>query len=463
MQYLYPEVGSLDRRCYEQFRLSEEILMEHAADGMADFIAAEFEPGSSVCIVCGPGNNGADGIVLARLLHESFDVTLMLPYGAKSELCRLQLERAEAIGVRSVETPQPCDVLVDALFGSGFTRAFDGTAATLMRRLNGMGGFKLACDLPSGLHPDGTLEPDTFRADVTLTMGALKRCLYSDAAKDVVGRIGVVDLGVAREVYETGSDWKLLDEEELMLPFRGREDAHKGSYGHLGVLCGEKEGAAVIAGSAALRFGTGLVTLLSNEQLQLPYELMQSHLLPPTVTAIALGMGLGQEFAHHELERLLDHDLPLVVDADLFAHPMLPALLERPDVVLTPHPKEFTLLLQRCGIAEIDAATLQRDRFGYVEAFAKAYPNAVLMLKGANVIIAAEGAFYVNPHGSNVLAKGGSGDVLAGLVGALLAQGYTPRDAAINASLAHTAAAAAFEGNNYALTPFDLIDRLAEL
>ena len=463
MQYLFEEVASLDLRCYERFLLSEEILMEHAADGMADFIRSEFEPGSSVCIVCGPGNNGGDGIAVGRLLHENYNVTLLLPHGVKSQMCRLQLQRAEALGVPLTETLQPCDVLVDALFGSGFSRSFDERSAELLHALNGLDAFKIACDLPSGLHNDGSLEPETFRADLTLTMGALKRCMFSDAAKERVGDIAVVDLGIARELYETESDWMLLEPEDMMLPHRSADDSHKGTYGHLGVICGEKEGAAVIAGSAALRFGAGLVTMISNEQLQFPYELMQSHLLPATTTAIAAGMGLGQEFSEHELDTLLGNDLPLVADADLFSHPMLPALLMRKHVVLTPHPKEFTHLLRSCGIADIDVATLQKNRFGYVEAFAAAFPDSVLLLKGANVIIAAEGRFYVNPHGTNVLAKGGSGDVLAGLIGALLAQGYTPHDAAIHASLAHTSAAAAFEGNNYALTPLDLVEQLAIL
>ncbi len=463
MQYLFEEVASLDRRCYEQFHLSEELLMEHAADAMADYISMRFEPGSSVLIVCGPGNNGADGVVLGRLLHEHHDVRLMLPYGAKSPMCALQLRRAEAIGVPVTTAVTEHDLVVDALFGTGFGRPFDPETAALMQTLNTLSAFKLACDVPSGLHTDGTLEPESFRADATVTMGALKRGMFSDAAKGYLGEVVVADLGVAREIYEGESDWILLDTEDLILPFRDRPDTHKGSYGHLGLICGEKEGAAVIAGSAALRFGAGLVTLLSNEQLKIPYELMQSHTLPATVTAIAAGMGLGQEFSEDELHALLDNELPLVVDADLFAHPMLPELLERGRIVLTPHPREFTRLLAACGIADVDAAEVQRHRFRYVEAFARAYPGAVLLLKGANVIIAAEGRFYVNPHGSNLLAKGGSGDVLAGLIGALLAQGYTPHDAAIHASLAHTAAAAAFEGNNYALTPIDLIERLALL
>ena len=463
MQNLYEEVGSLDQRCYDAYGLTEDLLMEHAADGMADYIRTHFAPGSKITLVCGPGNNGADGIALARLLHHDYTLTLNLPYGAKSPMCRLQLERLERLGITPDGSPEPCDLLVDALFGSGFTRTFDDTASSLLRQMNRLTAFKLACDIPSGIHTDGTLEPDTFIADATLTMGALKRCLYSDAAKEVVGSIKVLDLGLPRARYERPSRWKLLDAYDLDLPLRQGQNTHKGSYGHLALVCGEKEGAAVLAGSAALRFGSGLVTLVSNEQVAIPYELMQSHLLPTNTTAIAAGMGLGQEFSEDELSRFLDNDLPMVIDADLFYHPMLPALLKRDRIVLTPHPKEFVELLRRTGIADIDIATLQSRRFAFVEAFTAAFPNTVLLLKGANVIIAGGGDFFINPHGTNMLAKGGSGDVLDGLIGALLAQGRTPLDAAIHGSLAHTAASAAFDGNNYAMTPLDLIDALARL
>jgi hydroxyethylthiazole kinase-like uncharacterized protein yjeF len=463
MQYLFEEVGTLDKRCYERFSLTEDILMEHAADGMAGYIRNGFARGNRICIVCGSGNNGADGIALARILHADFDVSLLLPRGTKSEMARLQLQRAETLGIAVSVHLQECDILVDALFGTGFTGAFDEETEDLLAQMNQIEAFKIACDIPSGLHLEGTLEPETFVADATLTMGALKRALYSDAAKNVAGDICVLDLGVTRQNYETSSVWHLLDRHDLRLPHRVRADTHKGTYGHLGLLCGEKEGAAVIAASAALRFGAGLVTLISNEQVAIPYELMQSHLLPATTTALALGMGLGQEFAQDELDILLDNTLPLVLDADIFAHPMLPRLLKRDRVVLTPHPKEFATLLRVCGLAEISPAELQQHRFDYVERFAKAFPHVTLLLKGANVIIAGEGKFFVNPHGTNVLAKGGSGDVLSGLIGALLAQGYTPLEATLNGSLAHTAAAAVYTKNSYALTPQDLIEALAVL
>lgn len=463
MQYLFEEVGTLDKRCYDRFALTEDLLMEHAADGMADYIRSSFNHGEQICMVCGSGNNGADGIALARLLYGDYKVSLLLPRGVKSAMARLQLQRAEALGIPTIDRLEQCDILVDALFGSGFSGNFDDTTAALLLQMNRLEAFRIACDLPSGLHLDGTLEPETFIADATLTMGALKRGMFSDAAKEVTGEIRLLDLGISRRHYETSSAWHLLERDDLKLPHRCKADAHKGTYGHLGLLCGEKEGAAVIAASAALRFGAGLVTLISNEQVTIPYELMQSHLLPATTTALVLGMGLGQEFAEHELNTLLDNTLPLVLDADIFAHPMLLELLKRDNIVLTPHPKEFATLLSVCGLADVTPAELQRDRFTHVERFAAAYPHVTLLLKGANVIIAGEGKFYVNPHGSNVLAKGGSGDVLSGLIGALLAQGHSPLDAALHASLAHTEAAAAFTKNSYALTPHDLIEAVTAL
>lgn len=463
MQNLFTEVRSLDQRCYDDYHLSEDILMEHAADGMSDFIHNQYSDGERICIVCGAGNNGADGIALARILHRDYDVSLYLSLGVRSTMTKLQYQRAEAVGVRFVEELQECDILVDALFGSGFSRNFDEETRELLVAMNDLNADKIACDMPSGLRLDGSMEEESFIADVTLTMGALKRGMFSDSAKEIVGAVYVIDLGVSRKAYERLSNWKLLDLEDIRLPHRYEHNSHKGTYRHLSVICGEKQGAAVMAGSAALRFGTGLVTLISNELEQIPYELMQSHLLPDTTSAIALGMGLGTEFSNEELLTLLNHELPLLLDADIFSHPLCASLLTRKHLVLTPHPKEFTTLLKIAGLADIDVSELQENRFHYVELFCNAYPNATLVLKGANVIIAQCESFYINPHGTNLLAKGGSGDVLAGLIAALMAQGRTTLQAAIQGSLAHTAAAQRFDKNSYALTPNDLIEAVTAL
>lgn len=463
MQNLYLEVTTLDQRAVGEFSLSEEIMMEHAAMGMERAIRERFARTSSVLIVCGSGNNGADGLALARLLEGDYRVTVHLPFGASTPLCRLQRDRCEKLGIENRDAAEGYDIVVDALFGSGLSRPLGADAIDIMKQLNGLNAFKIACDLPSGLRSDGTLEPHVFRADLTVTMGGLKRSLYSDAAKEITGDIIVADLGIPRTKYEKNSHWHLLECADVELPHRVHASSHKGSYGHLSVIAGEKIGASVLAGSSALRFGAGLVSLITNENATLPYELMQSHSIPSTTTAIALGMGLGVEFCDDELTQLLNNTHPLVLDADIFYHPLFPKLLARSHIVLTPHPKEFTHILRVCGIADIDVSTLQNDRFGYTEHFCAKYPNAVLLLKGSNVIIGKDDFFYINPHGTVALAKGGSGDVLSGLIGALLAQGNTSLHAAIHGSLAHTLAAQKCAKNNYALTPQDLIEGITTL
>lgn len=463
MQNLYVEVSSLDSRTLEKYALTEELMMEHAAIEIEQAIRNHFPIHACVLIVCGSGNNGADGLALARLLKEDYQVSVHLPFGARSPLCQLQYNRLKKLGLFPSELPSFAAVIVDALFGSGLSRPLDIEAQKIVESLNVLKGFKIACDIPSGLHADGRLDPHTFKADLTVTMGALKRGMFSDAAKEIVGEIAVANLGVPRAHYEIPSTWHLLEKSDLRLPFRTAMSTHKGTYGHLALVCGEKIGAAVIAGSAALRFGAGLVTLLSNENVTLPYDLMQSHSLPHATTAIALGMGLGIEFCDDELSKILNNAHPLVLDADIFAHSMFPHLLKRETIVLTPHPKEFTQVLRICGIGDIDVQTLQNNRFKYVEQFCNKYPNAVLVLKGSNVIIGHKDEFFINPHGTVALAKGGSGDVLSGLIGALLSQGFDPLESAIQASLAHAIASQNFSKNNYALTPFDLIESITTL
>ena len=466
MQNLFDEVGSLDQRCYKQFHLSEDILMEHAAEGMASFIRNKFPQHSKIIIICGSGNNGADGIALSRLLHKDFNLSLLQAKKIKSPMAQIQTKRSQALGVKYIDSIEECDIIVDALVGTGFNGEFDTTFSLLMQTLNATKAFKIACDIPSGINSNGNCAKDTFIADITLTMGALKKALFLDEAKDFVGKIEVIDLGLSRLIYETDSSWKLLDFTDMQLPYRTLKNSHKGSFGHLGIACGEKSGAAIMSGLSALNFGTGLLTLVGyeNEQtLHLPHSLMYSHTLPSTTTALACGMGLGAEFSDAELSKFLDNQLPLIVDADIFHMECIQEILKRDKLVLTPHPKEFCALLKQINLAEISVEELQKERFKYVELFSKHYPEAVLLLKGSNVIIGHDTKFFINPHGSAKLAKGGSGDVLSGLIGALLAQGYTPLDASISASLAHTRLAQNYTGADFSLTPDDLIQGIGNL
>ena len=466
MRNLYEEVGTLDRRCYEHFGLSEDLLMEHAADGMADFIRTRFDRGSRVLIATGSGNNGADGIALARLLHGDFEVDLLLAKRPKSSMGHLQLQRAKAIGLEPIEHPKKrYDVVVDAVLGSGFRGGLDDALSGKLALLNEIEGYKIACDVPSGIDAQGRCQEHSFRADATLTMGALKRGLYLDEAKELVGEIFVVDLGIAREIYEVPSVWKLLEYSDLSLPSRVHKNVHKASFGHTAVVAGEKEGAAILAALSAFRIGSGLVTLVmqNSAKASIPYEIMRQDSLPQKCSAVAIGMGLGKQVDGVLLKELLDSKLPIVADADILYNPWIKDALMRGNIVITPHPKEFCALLSLLGIAEIDTATLQKERFSYVERFSKSYPQAVLLLKGANVIIAYNNRYYINDKGTSKLAKGGSGDVLSGLIAGLLAQGYTPLDAAIQATLIHAKLAKSYKGSDFSLSPTDLIEQIAQL
>ena len=281
----------------------------------------------------------------------------------------------------------------------------------------------------------------------------------SDSMKDQLGEISC-----SRPEYYVNGNLRLLQESDLRLPIRVVQNVNKGSFGHVSVVMGEKPGAGIIAASAAFAFGAGLVTLVCpGRPVCCPYELMDSPVPPAATNALALGMGLGVPSAV-VLAWLDAHpDVACVFDADILKYKGIKELiLRRKKVVLTPHPKEFATLLGLCGLGEYDVPYIAGHRFELVRRFCATFPQAVLLLKGANCLIAQGVKVSVNTLGSPCLAKGGSGDVLAGLVAALLAQHYTLYDAAVSASLAH-ALASRLAKCSYGMTPFELIEHVKEL
>ena len=461
MQKVFDEVGTLDKKCYEQYGLSEDILMEHAATSLLNFIENNFDTTTTILIVAGVGNNGADGITLSRLLNGKYEVELYLPNTVKSDMGNIQLQRAELVGVHIFheysKLTKNYNLVVDCLFGSGLTRDLDNQMIELIRQLNSLESYKLACDIPSGINTYGQINHVAFKADTTITMGALKTSLFLDEAKDYIGDIIVSNLGVQRELYENNSDICLLDIDDLHLPIRESANTHKGNFGHLSVIVGEKQGAGIICADAAFNLGAGLVSVINHKEHLVPYHIMQSHKIPQNSTAIAIGMGLGN-YEQNEILEILQSSIPKVCDADLFYTKDILKVLFQKNVILTPHPKEFCSLLKVCEIDDIDVGTLQKYRFKYVEIFCKKYPNVVLLLKGANTIVGQDKKIFINPLGSSKLSFGGSGDVLAGFISSLLAQGYTPIDAAIQGTLIHTITARKYEKNSYSMTPADLIE-----
>ena len=466
MQKVFESCYSLDQRCYEAYGLSEDILMEHAAAGMANYIRTHFPVGSSVLIASGPGNNGADGIALGRQLHGDYEIKLYIPFELHSPMAKLQFERAGFLGLKTVERVSDADVVVDTLFGAGLNRNLDEDTQHLLHQLNVMKAHKIACDIPTGVGETGMLMPMAFQADVTISMGAYKEALFLDACKDVVGEVQRVNLGVSPLFYERQSQTYLLERSDLKLPSRMQQSTHKGSFGHAALFCGEKEGAGIISGMAAAKFGAGLTTLVVHEKVTPPPYLMHATVVPENASALAIGMGLGCHFESEFMQKyVLKSHLPIVLDADSFYNEEILSVLEQRDreIVITPHPKEFVVLWKSLTGEQLTVTQVQNRRFEMVRMFNAKYPHITLLLKGANTLIMQEEQLYINALGCSKLSKGGSGDVLSGLIVSLLAQGYTGIDAAIQGSLALVMAAEQYEGSSYAMLPTDLIDEVGKL
>ena len=458
MKNLYLDTRVLDERAGEKFGLSEELLMENAAAAIANFIRKKFKKNERVLGICGGGNNGADVLCALRMLEGEFECEFILASKNLKPLATKQLERAKFAGVRESKDVENslnnAKCLIDGLFGSGLNRTLDQNLTNLISKINASTAYIIACDVPSGLSSEGKVLGACVKADATITMGARKLGLYSDAAKDYVGKIKLATLGISAQNYECESDYHLLEKCDLMLPNRKNQCVNKGDFGHAFIISGEHIGASKLCAKAAFAFGAGLVSVIGEQGLNLPTHIMQASKISEKMNAGALGMGLGKKGVE-ELEVQNLKGKKLVLDADIFYSPKVLDLLSK-NCVLTPHPKEFCSLLKICKIADIDVQTLQENRYAYARAWSEKF-NAVLVLKGANTIIAKDGQIYVMPYGKSALAKGGSGDVLSGLVLALLAQGYEPLRAAISATLAHALSLRNFGKNSYALEPTDII------
>ena len=347
------------------------------------------------------------------------------------------------------------DCIIDGIFGSGLNKALSSEICEILSLANGTKSLKIAVDIPSGIDKSGRILGGAFCADLTIAMGALKLALFSDGAKDYVGRIKVANLGISRSNFERESEYFLLQKSDLKLPLRRKQNTNKGDFGHTYVVSGQMSGAAQMAALAAHAIGSGLVSVVSDEPLNLSPILMQKSSFN-AARVVVCGCGLGER----KIDLAALRGKNCVIDADLcYEREILSLLNANPNLILTPHPKEFCSLLKIAGIADLSVSELQERRFELARAWSEKF-SGVLVLKGANTLIAQAGIIYVCDKGSAALAKGGSGDVLAGLIGGLLAQGYSPLQASICGVLAHALAARAFAKNSYALNPLDLIEEV---
>lgn len=454
-----------------------QVLMENAGRGAAERILERFpiRGGRPVAVVAGKGNNGGDGMVVARTLRQRGIAAEVWLLGTRHEVrgeAKINLDLLEGAQVavhevlgegelgRMREQLLQASLIVDAIFGTGLKQEVSGLYRQAIEAINAAGTAGrpvVALDLPSGLEGNrGRILGNAVRATLTVTFGLPKIGLVLDPGAACAGILEVVDIGIPPAlVEEQGLKHALLEPAALraLIPARPPE-AHKGDYGHLLVLAGSvgKTGAAAMAAQAALRVGTGLVTVGVPESLNPILEVKLTEAmtepLPETdgqslaveawnvaarlcagKSALALGPGLGQHpetaaFVHRAIR---EAPVPLVVDADgvnaLARH--LGVLKEaRVPVVLTPHPGEMGRLLGA------RSEEIQADRVRVAREFA-VDQQVYLVLKGARTLVAdPAGEVFVNPTGNPGMASGGMGDVLTGMIGGFLAQGLLPLEAA---------------------------------
>lgn len=504
------QMKAMDAACIGQLGLPGVVLMENAGRGVAEVIARErpMLSGLDVRIVCGAGQNGGDGFVIARHLMTGgakVQVYLALPEskitGDAAVFAKVLRHLApQAIHDLSMVTEvQPwkerlvgADVLVDAIFGTGLRSEVVGAPAAAILAMNAVDALRVAVDIPSGLDAD-TAKPhgQCFQAHITATMACRKLGLVLDADAPV-GRIEVIDLGVDPAkvepwVLEHGPLVRWIDREELAgaLPAR-RPSGHKGTAGHLLVIAGSagKTGAALLAARAGLRAGAGLVTIATTSTAQAALdakvvaEMTASYAegdqaqegsflvltkLAASMKAAVLGPGIptggGMRDLVHRLIATLP--IPLVVDADAL-NLLGPSISDATSVapaprILTPHPGEMARM-RGCGVAEVQADRLANARSLAFDS------KAVVVLKGARTIIAKpDGCAFVNPAANPALGTAGSGDVLAGAIGAFLGQGLEVVAAATLGVFVHGQAAelAATTLGAHNLMATDLPDAIA--
>lgn len=440
--YTTAQVRALDRAAIDGGVPGIE-LMERAARAALDVLRRRWPQARTLCIACGPGNNGGDGFFLAALARVADMQVHVIATSEESTgdaaLARERCLREGGQVTLAASTLPEADVYVDALFGSGLNRAPAGEAAKLIAALNAQSRPLLALDVPSGLDSDtGTAFEPCARATATVCFVAWKRGLFTARGADQCGERSLATLDIRAGVYaQSVPDATLLQPQAL--PARAR-DSHKGRYGHVLAIGGDlgAGGAVRMCGEAAARVGAGLVSIATREANVGPILAARPELMPHGVhvprnlepllaraSVLAVGPGLGQDDWGRGLwQATLLGGKPTVLDADALN---LLAATQRAlpnDCVLTPHPGEAARLL---GIA---IPEVQADRFAAVRALAQKY-RAVVVLKGAGSLVADPGGrVAVCPWGNPGMASGGMGDVLTGVIAGLLAQGLNPFDAA---------------------------------
>lgn len=492
-----------------KFGLSYQRMMENAGAActrnIRSIIERESSMKKSVVVVCGKGNNGGDGFVIARKLSENgYNVCIVLATGyPSSEEAVYMYKMAVDLSIstvwydadkqKAVSTIRNTEVIIDAVFGFSFYGAVKTDLFELFSAMNNATGIKFSVDIPSGVYCNsGYCDPNCFIADYTIAISSLKPAHIIHPACDCCGDIIVASIGIPEESFKfVNNSMFTLSKTEVghLLPAR-KAVSHKGDFGHLLSICGSRRmpGAAYLAAKAALRSGVGLVTAAFpksiysimanklNEALLWPLDenengSLSKNAIPELLenldkySAIVIGCGLTQDEGIKEIVEAVikNSKVPVIIDADAInvISDNLEILKEAScPLILTPHPKEMSRLIK------MPTDIIQSDRIKWAKETADA-ENVCLVLKGSNTVVAhfENPRVYINASGNSGLSKGGSGDVLAGIIGAFCAQGMNTERAATSAVYihGHCADLASDRLSQMGMLPTDVIDELARV
>ena len=452
-----PQIRKCDAFTIENEPVTSLALMERAASACAGWLSRKFSGETVYNIFCGHGNNGGDGFALARLLyHKGFDVNVFMEPGKDlSPDAEINFKRTKDIsGIEFSDFSKVNkfqfeneSVIIDALFGTGLNKAIEGKSAELIKVLNELKFPKISIDIPSGLFADEISDKNSvvFKADETLSFQFWKKAFLHAETGQFCGKINILDIGLNSEFIENEiSDSFVIDEGLVRGIYRPRQEfSHKGNFGKTVIAAGSsgKMGAAVLATQAALKSGSGLTFTLAP---QCGYEILQTT-CPEAMFleggqdfissfdvdedhTIGIGPGLGTalETQNAFLTFLKTCTKPLVLDADainiLAKNPEKLKLIPK-NSVITPHPKEFARLFGKTENS-FERLKLAKEKATELEIY-------IILKDHHTQIITPEGNVFYNLTGNSGMAKGGSGDVLLGIVTSLLAQNYSVQDAAL--------------------------------
>lgn len=455
-----------DIRAMESYAIEEQgvpgiQLMNRAGRAAFEIIRQSCPDPIPIYVFCGGGNNGGDGFVVAGLAADTGwpvnIIDLSNPEKLSPEACKARdyaLQRVDSVATEVPDLSNAFGLIVDALLGIGFAGELRGSILDACIAINGSWLPVFSLDVPSGVNADtGACALDAVQANTTVSFIAAKRGLLTGAAENCVGELIIDDIGVSDIGVAGVEPHEILSEDSLAEVFPPRfPSAHKGAYGHLLIVGGNTgmSGAVILAAEAALSLGVGKISvatrqaslspLLSRAPEVMAHQVDHYNDLKPLIdqcTAIVIGPGLGTDsWAEQMLHRCLAEDIPVVVDADairLIAEGRVKPSHER--VCFTPHPGEAALVL------DSSTTEVQEDRFAALEALENTIPGHWLLKGNGSLLTRTNHPGYLNMTGNPGMASGGMGDVLSGLIGSTLAQGYGVEESAAAGVLTHGAAA----------------------